>query len=419
MSSLSCNKKTNLLALITISGLILLSFGEFIVEEIYGQERKLIWLDAINYESFDEVEGDTGEGNADVEMASDLNPRDHVKRFESGEELKYKIDVPEDGDYQFFVEGATTTAGTELILTLSGKNYEDYELDLLKTSGWNKYKFNFGPVMNLDAGEHELALENVSKESKVRTGKAPKPYFSNIASVGLAKVDRIEEDNDGRMVIVIQAEDFNSMSGESTKKNRGGVFKDSEGVDICDNEGKAVVLCFIDEEEEYTYKNIMIPETGEYRLVLLHASDGNGGSAVVTIDGDDFKLESESTSWTDYVETVGSPLIPLKEGKIKKLILSEIKDLDIDYMMLILDDSTIEEDDSTSTGGEQDGASTATTGDEKDDGSSTTGVEEDDDTLVDEEDDVPVDEEGGTDNPVEEEGPILPAIRNLRAASLF
>lgn len=188
---------------------------------------------------------------------------------QTGEWLKYNVDIKESGLYNLEIEYATTFTDAEVRLWLNDDIDLTGVVDVTDTGDWNNWQTLTIEDIELPEGEHTLKLEIVTGEFDIST--------LTFRSFDVHKM----------IPGMIQAVDYN-LGGEGvayhdkTETNTGGEFRE-DGVDIKqDLKGGFAVDSF--EAGEWIKYNVNIAEGGKYDLDFI-ANNANENTQIrVQID---------------------------------------------------------------------------------------------------------------------------------------
>lgn len=221
---------------------------------------------------------------------------------QTGEWLKYNVNVKETGLYNLRLDASTTFTDAKVRLWLDDETDLTGVIDVPSTGGWN----NWTPVtkegITLPEGEHTITVEIVNGEFD----------FSRFS---FSSFD-IHKPLPG----LIEAEDYN-LGGEGiayhdkTEENSGGEYRD-DGVDIrsTPDDGFAVESF---EAEEWLNYDVDIAEEGEYGIDLAVASTQDNAQLKLVLDDTDLidVMDIPNTGDKNNWETITLKDIHLPKGK--------------------------------------------------------------------------------------------------------
>ncbi|WP_426452690.1 carbohydrate-binding protein [Paenibacillus sp. S-38] len=189
---------------------------------------------------------------------------------QTGEWLKYNVEVKEAGLYNFELSSATTMEGTQARLWLEDGTDLTGVMDLPISGDWNRWVTTKKEGIYLPEGRHTLKLETVKGE------------------YDFARLEFTSYEVHKPLPGVIEAAHFNS-GGEgtgyhdTTPENSGGVYRAGEGVDLraSSQEGWSVSGT---ESGEWLKYNVEVPEAGTYQVGVRTAAEAGGGRIRLWLD---------------------------------------------------------------------------------------------------------------------------------------
>lgn len=221
---------------------------------------------------------------------------------QTGEWLKYNINVKESGEYHFSIDTATTFTNAKMRLWLDDEIDLTGVVDVPSTGDWN----NWNPVtvegIRLPEGEHTIKLEIVNGEF-------------DFASLQFASYEIYKP-----LPGLLEAEDYNSGGQgvaylDNTEGNSGGEYRD-EDVDIrLLPHGGYAIESF--EQGEWLKYNVDISEEGNYGLDLVVSSTDDNAQVKLKLDDEAISdtITIPNTGGNNNWETITFNDIPLPEGK--------------------------------------------------------------------------------------------------------
>ena len=245
-----------------------------------------------------------------------------VTNFQTGEWMKYTINVPVAGSYDIDLRGSSNY-GTSAAFHIEVDNVNvTGSVPFANTGGWCAFTWSPKRSVSLSAGTHVLKLHADSQYINVNTLRVSGPTgpISSSSSGGSTPYS-------GTPVVVpatIEAENFDK-GGEgvayhdNVAGNAGGQYRTSEGVDIIastDSAGGGYVINNFETGEWLKY-TINVPATGNYDLALRTSSNFSTSKFHIEVDGVNVTGSVPvpyTGNWNTFQWVNGKTSLPLSAG---------------------------------------------------------------------------------------------------------
>ncbi len=287
-------------------------------------------IEAEDYDSaIDSSQGNIGGGyrNGDVDI-SGLDGQYGIGWIDPGEQLTYKLDIPEAGRYQFMASAASLYGEGAMAVSLVDElaSEQSAALSIGATGGWATWQ-NIAAETFFDvaAGSYELRLDMLTSGF-------------NLDNFTLSKLAEDIELEASPQQLRIQAEDYTTALDRSPG-NQGGAYRLDSEVDIGGYEG-SYSLGWTEQDEWLTYA-VDVAKAGTFQLSAFVASavEGQHGFQAVLANQSSVTSFGSTGGWGLSQDVAGDRLFSLEAGtyNLRLNILSGAFNLDYLELVEVLD----------------------------------------------------------------------------------